>query len=162
MLLTQPSPFKCTTIKIPCFKVKRSKLISKLYACYSAAPIPSCHCHRCNLSLSYTFIFILLIPEGRAGEAWETSNSLMLSSPRRRLRPSVSLVLVIGSYNGSGGRSPTQTSVRCKVIPCEKCDGPSGSGTGFFQSTSAFPCQYHFTIALHTSSPTCCWYQKDF
>jgi len=35
-----------------------------------AGLIPSCHCHNFNLFFSYAFIFILILPEGRAGDAW--------------------------------------------------------------------------------------------
>jgi hypothetical protein len=31
--------------------------------------------------------------------------------------------------------------------PCQICGGRSDFGTGFFQSSSVFPCQYHPTAA---------------
>ena len=49
--------------------------------------------------------------------------------------------------------------VRFQANPCEICGGYSDTGTGFSQSTSFFPCQYHSTNAPYSS--TYCSYQKD-
>ena len=53
------------------------------------------------------------------------------------------------------------SGVRSQVIPCEICGGQRGTGTSFSPGTSVFPCQYHSTIAPHSSSSTRCSYQKD-
>jgi hypothetical protein len=36
--------------------------------------------------------------------------------------------------------------------PCEICGGQNGTGTGFSQTASVFPCYYHSTNALYLSS----------
>jgi len=47
--------------------------------------------------------------------------------------------------------------VRFRASPFENIDGQSGTGTGYFPTTSVFPCQYHSTIAtyslIHSSFP---------
>jgi hypothetical protein len=40
--------------------------------------------------------------------------------------------------------------VHARVSPCVICGGQSGTGTGFCQSSSGFPCQYNSTMALFT------------
>jgi len=43
-----------------------------------------------------------------------------------------------------------ETLVRAWVSLCEICSGESGTGTGFFQSSSVFHCQYYSTVAVRT------------
>jgi hypothetical protein len=43
-----------------------------------------------------------------------------------------------------------KAQVRSRFDPCEISRGQSGTGSGFSPSSSAFPCQYHSTAALHT------------
>ena len=40
-----------------------------------------------------------------------------------------------------------ESRLRSHVSPCEICDGQRVTVTGFFPSTSLFPCQYHSTNA---------------
>ena len=51
--------------------------------------------------------------------------------------------------------------VRSQASPCDICGAQSGTVTGFLPSTSIPPCQYHSTIAPHSSSSKLCSYQKD-
>jgi hypothetical protein len=41
-------------------------------------------------------------------------------------------------------------TAEARVIPCGICGGKSGTGTVVSPSSSAFPCQYHSTVALQT------------
>lgn len=69
------------------------------------------------------------------------------------------------SYNGSlnfaylclsqaVSRQPltAKVRVRSEAIPCEICNGRSGTGTGFVLSTSVVPCQYQCrcSILIHS------------
>jgi len=55
----------------------------------------------------------------------------------------------------------TEARFRSQPGPCEICGGQRGTGTGFYPSTSVFPCQHHSINAPHSSSSTCCSYQND-
>jgi hypothetical protein len=45
-----------------------------------------------------------------------------------------------------------EARVRDRVCSCVILGGQSGTGADFSQSSSVFPCQYHSTVALRTSS----------
>jgi hypothetical protein len=49
-----------------------------------------------------------------------------------------------------------EARVRLRASPCGICGGQSGTGIGFSQSYSIFPCQYHSTIASYTSITAQC------
>jgi hypothetical protein len=42
-----------------------------------------------------------------------------------------------------------EAQVRARVDPCDICGGQSGTGAGFSQSSSVFPCQYIIPPLLH-------------
>jgi hypothetical protein len=42
-----------------------------------------------------------------------------------------------------------EARVRARASPCGICGEQSDIGTGLCTSSSVFPCQYHFTVALH-------------
>jgi hypothetical protein len=45
----------------------------------------------------------------------------------------------------------TDAQVHAWVNPCGICGGQSSTGTRFSPSSLVFPCQYHFTMALHAN-----------
>jgi len=71
-----------------------------------------------------------------------------------------SLLLWWGNINYEWGRGMGQSvsrryvtaelRVRGQIVPHAICGGQSGTGVGYSQSTSAFPCQYHSTNASYS------------
>jgi len=59
-----------------------------------------------------------------------------------------------------GGPVTAKNRVRSKVSPCGICGGRSGIEKGVSPSTVVLSCQYQSTSAPHSSSSTCCSYQK--
>ena len=71
----------------------------------------------------------------------------------------ITIMKLQNSINRGGG-----FLVRCfrfRASSFEIFGGQSGTESDFSPSTSIFPCRYHFTIAPHSSSSTCCCYKKD-
>jgi hypothetical protein len=58
-------------------------------------------------------------------------------------------------------RPNAKTRIWSQFSPSEICGVQSGSGTGFSSCTPVCHFQHHSTSAPHSSSPTCCSYQKD-
>jgi hypothetical protein len=52
-----------------------------------------------------------------------------------------------------------EVRVRSQANSCEVYCGPSGTGSGFTQSTSVLPSQCHSTNALYSSQSICFYYQ---
>jgi hypothetical protein len=48
----------------------------------------------------------------------------------------------------------TKARIRPRISPCGISGGQSGTGSGFSPNYSVFPCQYYFTVALHTHTHT--------
>jgi hypothetical protein len=56
--------------------------------------------------------------------------------------------VIIGMWALKGYKETrAEARVASRFSPCGVCGGQSGNGTGFFPSTSVFPCQFNSTDA---------------
>jgi hypothetical protein len=108
-------------------------------------------------------IVITVFPYTALSDCFYNSESVF--TVQYRLDHSIYFTILFSEWPWNG------LSISHKPLKAEyqvwSCDNPhdiyggqSGTGTGFSASTSAFPCQYQSTNALHSPSSICCFYQK--